>query len=80
MRGKIQKWGNSLGLRISKAFAEEVGVRAGADVDISLEEGRLVVSAVRSPSYKLEDLLSRVRKDNVHEGIETGDAVGREAW
>ena len=40
MRTRIQKWGNSLGLRIPKSFAEEAGVEAGSDVDLSIEDRR----------------------------------------
>ena len=79
MLTKIRKWGNSLGLRIPKSFAEEAQVEAGSTVDISLDGDRLVVRRVRS-SYSLEELLSKVTKDNLHDEIETGDAVGREAW
>lgn len=80
MRTRIQKWGNSLGLRIPKSFAEEAGVEAGSAVDLSLDNGRLIVRTARSRVYRLEDLLSGVNKDNLHEEIPTGDAAGREAW
>jgi antitoxin MazE len=80
MLTKIQKWGNSLGLRIPKSFAKQTGVRAGSTVDISIDDGRLVIRAIKKGPYKLEDLLSGVDKDNLHDEIETGDAVGREAW
>ena len=80
MRTKIQKWGNSLGLRIPKSFAEEAQLHAGSPVDLSLDDGRLIVRRSRVPSYRLEDLLSKVTKDNLHEEVPTGEAVGREAW
>lgn len=80
MLTRIQKWGNSLGLRIPKSFAEEAGVQAGSPVDISLDNGCLVVRTARSRLYRLDDLLSGVKKDNLHEEIRTGDAAGREAW
>jgi antitoxin MazE len=77
---KIQKWGNSLGLRIPKSFAKEAGVDEGSAVDIFLEGDRLVIRPVRRERYQLSDLLSQVREDNLHEEISTGDAVGRESW
>jgi antitoxin MazE len=77
---KIQKWGNSLGLRIPKSFAKEVGVKEGSAVDIFLEGDRLVIRSLRNEKYQLSDLLSQVRKDNLHKEISTGDAAGREAW
>ncbi|HMA77224.1 MAG TPA: AbrB/MazE/SpoVT family DNA-binding domain-containing protein [Candidatus Krumholzibacteriaceae bacterium] len=77
---KILKWGNSLGLRIPKSFAKEAGVEEGSKVDISLESGSLVIKPVRPAKYRLSDLLSEVREDNIHEEISTGDAVGREVY
>lgn len=80
MRTKIQKWGNSLGLRIPKSFAEEAEVEAGSEVNLSVEDGELVIRPIRKPKYRLADLLRKVTPDNVHEEIETGDPVGREIW
>lgn len=77
---KIQKWGNSLGLRIPKAFAQEMGVEEGSSVDIILEEDRIIIRPKGKDKYKLSDLLSQVRKDNLHEEISTGDMLGHEAW
>ena len=80
METKIQKWGNSLGLRIPKSFAKEAGVDEGSAVDLFLEGDRLVIRPMRNDKFRLTDLLSRIREDNLHEEISTGDAVGREAW
>ena len=55
MRTKIQKWGNSLGLRIPKSFAEEVRVEAGSTVDITVDRGRLIIRLARR--NKLEGAL-----------------------
>jgi antitoxin MazE len=77
---KVQKWGNSLGLRIPKSFAEQAGVAAGSEVDLSVEDGELIVRPRRQPSFDLKDLLRRVTAKNVHKEVETGDPVGREAW
>jgi antitoxin MazE len=77
---KIQKWGNSLGLRIPKSLANEAGVEEGSAVDIFLEEDRLVIRPLRTARYRLSDMLSKVCEDNLHEEISTGDAVGREVW
>lgn len=80
MQTKIQKWGNSLGLRIPKSFAAEVRVDAGSTVDLSVEDGDLVVKPVRRLRYELRDLLKTINSRNLHREVETGDPVGREAW
>ena len=77
---KIQKWGNSLGLRIPKSFAAEAQVEAGSTVDISVVDGGLVVRPVRRQRYSLSELLRRVTSRNLHDEIATGEPVGREVW
>lgn len=77
---KIQKWGNSLGLRIPKSLAKNAGVEEGTEVDISFEGDRLVVQPLQSFRYQLRDLLSEVREDNLHNEIPTGNPKGREGW
>lgn len=80
MQTRIQKWGNSLGLRIPKVLAEQSGVEAGSEVDLSIEEGDLVVRLRRSPRYELKELLQAVTAKNVYTEVETGEPVGREVW
>ena len=78
MQTKVQKWGNSLGLRIPKSFAEQAGVEAGSEVDLSVEAGELFVRLRRVPKYDLKDLLRSVTAKNIHREIDTGGPVGRE--
>ncbi|MGI8425697.1 MAG: AbrB/MazE/SpoVT family DNA-binding domain-containing protein [Actinomycetota bacterium] len=80
METKIQRWGNSLGLRIPKSFAEEASVEAGSIVDISVEGGDLVVRPIRTRDYDLGELVRAITRNNVHEPVETGPPVGREVW
>ena len=80
MQTRIQRWGNSLGLRIPRSFAEEAGVEAGSEVDLSLRKGNLVVAPARRRTYRLKDLLEKVTTRNRHGEVDTGGAVGREAW
>ena len=80
MRSKVQQWGNSLALRIPRPFAEEVGLRRQTEVEISLEDGRLVVSPLAPPRPSLTDLLAEVTEENRHAEIETGPPVGKEIW
>ena len=77
---KLQKWGNSLGLRIPKSFAAEARVEAGSIVDIRVESGTLLVRPVRRRRYKLARLVRGVSSRNLHDEIATGKPVGREAW
>ena len=80
MQTKIQRWGNSLGLRIPRSFAEEAGVKAGSQVDISVRDGDLVVRAVKRQTYRLSELLEKVTAKNLHGEAGTGEPLGREIW
>lgn len=80
MKTKVVKWGNSLGLRIPKAFAEEVKVTEGSVVELSLEDGRLVMRLVTQPEYSLEELLGGITDTNLHSEVDSGDPVGGEEW
>jgi antitoxin MazE len=80
MRTKIQKWGNSLALRIPKSFAEEAEVEVGSRVDLSVTDGQLIIRPVRSPRFELHALLVGVKEENLHAEISTGEPTGREAW
>lgn len=80
MRTKIQRWGHSLALRIPKPFAIEAKLGNQTEVDLTVTNGKLVVSSATKPAQSLEDLLSRVTKRNLHGEIDTGTPVGREAW
>lgn len=80
METKIQKWGNSLGLRIPRSFAAEAQVEEGASVDLSVENGQLLVRPLRNRKYSLNALLRKVSRRNLHGEISTGGAVGREVW
>ena len=80
MKTRVQKWGNSLALRIPKAFAEEAGLRANAAVELSLGDGALVVQAVAPPPPTLEELLRGVTEENLPGEWHTGPASGKEVW
>lgn len=76
MQVKIQKWGNSLALRIPKHLAKDSYVGLGSLVDLSLENGQLIIT----PINRLETLLAEVTPDNIHSEIDTGFPVGNEVW
>jgi antitoxin MazE len=80
MRVRVQKWGNSLALRIPKPFAQDVGVGAGSVVDMVASKGRLTASPVVARRARLSELLRRVTRKNLHREAATGAPVGREVW
>jgi len=80
MLTKVQKWGNSLALRIPKAFALDAQLENDSFVEITIVEGQIIITPVATPIWTLEELLAGINKNNVHHEIDTGSAVGKEVW
>jgi antitoxin MazE len=80
MKSRVQKWGNSLAVRIPKSFAVEAGLRVDGPVELSLVEGALVVRPITSPPPTLDELLRGVTDGNMPGEWGTGPAVGKELW
>jgi antitoxin MazE len=81
VKTRVQRWGNSLGLRIPKALAEEAAIANGSIVEVRADEkGRLIVEVVLDASYTLDELLAGVTDENLHREVGTGARRGREAW
>ena len=80
MKTRVQKWGNSLALRIPKSFATEVGLQRETAIEISLADGKLVITPVAKPKPTLKQLLAKVTKENLHHEVDTGSVAGNETW
>lgn len=80
MRTRIQKWRNSLTLRIPKSLALEARLEEDTLVELSVFDGRLVVHPVPASGPTLEELLAGVTDENLHSEIDVGSTTGNEAW
>ena len=79
---KIQKWGNSQGLRISRRLLESASLSVGDEVDVDVRDGAIVVAPVRQVrgKLKLDDLVRQIPKDYKPTGEEWDGPVGKEVW
>jgi antitoxin MazE len=84
MKVEFLKWGNSLALRVPKAFAQEIGARVGKAANMEVRDGKLVVEIAkpkrRRRRYTLEHLVAGIKPDNRHPELEWGPPVGNEVW
>lgn len=80
MRARVQKWGNSLAIRIPKAFAREVGIEYNTTVELSLIDGGLLVEPAPEFPVTLEELIAGVTDANRHGEVDTGAPQGSEVW
>ena len=82
MLSKIQKWGNSQGLRFTKALLQEVQLNVGDEVSVSVQNGRIIVepaTKVRG-KYDLKELVSKIPQEYQAEELDWGKPVGKEEW
>ena len=80
MRTRVQRWGNSLAVRIPCRFADQLGLVANSVVDVRLEPGEMVVRPVVGPRYSLDELLAGIAGGNLHREMGTSEPQGNESW
>ena len=80
MQSKVQRWGNSLAVRIPKAFAEEVGLTDNSPIEVRLVKGGLLVEPCDPWVPTLGELLDGVTSENLHAEDDSGHPMGLEAW
>jgi antitoxin MazE len=80
MKAKIQKWGNSLALRIPKPVADGLGLERDSLVELTMTKKTLIVAPAPKMARSLADLLQRVTRENIHGESDFGSPVGRETW
>ncbi|MBN2160240.1 MAG: AbrB/MazE/SpoVT family DNA-binding domain-containing protein [Spirochaetes bacterium] len=79
MRVKIQKWGNSLAIRIPSSYAKDAGITNGTVADIKVSNESLVVKPIKK-NYRLDDLLRGIKRSNLHVETDSGSSTGNESW
>lgn len=77
MQTVVQKWGNSLGLRIPSLWAKDNNVRSGSKIEVIVEKGKITILPQKK---SLDDMLAMVTPENIHSEVLTGNAVGKEEW
>ena len=82
MLAKIQKWGNSQGLRLAKNLLADAHIGVGDEVDISVKDGIIIVSPARRirGRHNLKDLVSRIPENYQTSEVDWGAPVGKETW
>jgi antitoxin MazE len=76
----VQKWGNSLALRIPLSLAKDIHLHQGSVVGVTIIGGKMVVKPRRQRHYTLAKLLRGITKENRHAEVDWGGRVGQEVW
>ena len=82
MLTKIQKWGNSQGLRFPKTVLEEAQINVGDEVNVSVQDGKIIIETVNKlrNAYDLKELVSKIPTDYRAEEVAWGAPIGKEEW
>jgi antitoxin MazE len=80
MLTKVQKWGNSLALRIPKTFALDAQIENDSVVEVLFVDGQIVIKPITPRKWTLDELLAGINTDNIHQETNSGIPVGQEAW
>ncbi len=82
MHTKIQKWGNSQGLRLAKNVLEDAHLGVGDEVDVAVQDGIIVVAPTKRirGRYRIEDLVAQIPEDYRASEVDWGKPVGKETW
>jgi antitoxin MazE len=75
---KVQRWGNSQGLRLSKEVLEIANITVGDDVKVIAKEGKIVIE--KPKKFDLKEMVSRMPEDYKVEEVALGKPVGKEVW
>jgi len=76
----LRKWGNSLAVRFPQSLLAQLNIQVDGELEISVEEGRLILTPVNKPKYSLDDLLAQITLESLHDEIDFGKPVGKEVW
>ena len=76
---RVARWGNSLAVRLPKPIAEQAGLDEGTQIEVTVENGKLIVTATRQDPT-LEELAAGITPENRYEETDWGRPAGREAW
>ena len=80
MSAKIQKWGNSQGLRIPKHLLEAARLSVGDDVEILAVEEEILIKKKPKPKFDLAEMVSRMPRDYQSREESFGKPLGKEEW
>ncbi len=82
MLSKIQKWGNSQGIRIPKSLLKDSYIKIGDEVNITTIAGKIILEPRRKihGRYKIQNLIKKMPKNYNAKEEDWGKPVGQEVW
>lgn len=75
----VQKWGDSLAIKIPDIFAKDINIQPGSHIDLKKVKDKLILKPC-TRKFTLKKMLSGINENNIHSETSTGEAVGNEIW
>jgi len=80
METKIQKWGNSLGVRLPKNITQNKSLKDGSRVLVSESDNKIIIESIVDETQSLSGMLKKITDNNIHKETEWGASKGNEVW
>lgn len=80
MHATVQKWGNSLALRLPKPFTSEINIAENSIVDISIQNNQIIIKPLKKVPLNVDELIDAISPDNLYSEVSMGLPVGNEVW
>ena len=80
MLAKVQKWGNSQGLRLAKHLLDDARISVGDEVEVFVQQEQIRIRKISKPRFDLAELVSRMPASYKAKEESFGKPVGKEEW
>ena len=80
MEARLQKWGNSLGIRIPSSILKSLNIKPNEILNIEQEEEKIVISIPKKKKISLEESFKNYHGDNLAKDFSWDDPMGKEIW
>lgn len=80
MQTRLQKWGNSDGIRIPSSILKSLNIKTNDILNIEQEEEKIVISIPKKKKISLEERFKNYNGDNLAKDFSWDDPMGREIW
>lgn len=80
MEARLQKWGNSMGIRIPSNILKSLNIKANDILNIEQEENRIIISIPKRKKISLAERFKKYPGKNLAKEFSWDENVGREIW
>lgn len=80
MEARLQKWGNSIGIRIPSNILKALNLKENDIIDLIQEEEKIVISKSQKKKISLRERFKEYNDKNLAKDFSWDEPKGREIW